>query len=284
MHDVMQKITSVPGIIGAVLFDESGACIAQDLKPPYEVILFTELLVQFQDVYDNHLALSEFDTINSVITTFDGGHLVVRRHYDMILMVLATESSNLAMLGVSMNVALLKLSRSGGQGAPTALGSSVSSSRQPQGYNSAVPPPVPPAARASAPQIPTNQSYGNQNYGNQGYGNQSYGGSGQSSRPSASGTADGRMSISWTAEPSGGRPPRDAVGLGVMRHVLKALARRIGPAEARSILDAELRNMGATPSTVRASEFTDMLHNVANRMANRADREAFIADALGDMG
>ncbi|WP_428267519.1 hypothetical protein [Haliangium sp.] len=278
----MQKITSVAGVLGAAVFDDSGACLAQDLKPPYEAILLTEILGQLGDIYDNYLALAETDAIASLIGTFDGGHVLVRRFGDHTLIVIASEEANLAMLGVSINVALLKLSRAGIAPGGIAPGAPRPPAPPPQAYGSAprppygsTPPPPPPHLRdrVSNSSIPGHSVQNPQVS------------SSQNMRSSMRGGVDTSTSISWSAEDLGGqRPPPDAVGLAVMRHVLKALARRIGPVDARAILDEELRVIGATPATVRASEFTDIIHNVARRMANQADRSAFIADALGDAG
>jgi hypothetical protein len=264
MHDSMQKITSVPGVIGAAVFDESGACLAHALKPPYEAILLTEILLQLRDVYDNYLALAESAEINSLVGSFEGGYLLIRRQQTQTLIVLASEAVNLAMLGVSINIAQLKLSRAGDQPPQPvmALGSQPppppprAFERPP--VSSSAPPPLPPPRGVSP---------------------------GQSVRGPARSVADSQVSISWSSDDLGQqKPPPDAVGLAVMRHVLKALARRIGAVDARAILDEELRTIGATPATVRAGDFTDIIHSVASRMANTDDREAFIADALGDAG
>lgn len=265
MQESMQKITSVPGVLGAAVFDESGACLGHALRPPYEAILLTEILLQLRDVYDNYLALAESAEINSLIGAFEGGHLIIRRHQTQTLIVLASETVNLAMLGVSINIAQLKLNRIGEQQPQPAMAHGSQPPRPPARAfeRAAAPPPQPPPLPPPRPSVSTSQSL----------------------RVPARGSFDSQVGISWSSDDIGQqKPPPDAVGLGVMRHVLKALARRIGAVDARAILDEELRTIGATPATVRASDFTDIIHSVASRMPSADDREAFIADALGDAG
>ncbi|GAB4566574.1 MAG: hypothetical protein Tsb0020_18360 [Haliangiales bacterium] len=288
MHDSMQKITRVAGVLGAAIFDDSGACLAQDLTPPYEPILLAEISTQLRDVYDNYLALAESDSISSLVATFDEGYLLVRNFSRRTLMVIASTQTNLAMLAVSINVAMLKLGRApapaqAGMGAQSV--SPVHQSYPPQpppypGMSSSSPglhrrdtmPIEPPAAAgggyAARGSAPSNSVLHNSSVGS-----------------SVNRAVGSSLSISWTDEGQGGkRPPPDAVGLSVMRHVLKALARRIGAVDARAILDEELRMIGESPATVRAGQFTDIIHSVAARMPNAAERSAFIADALGDAG
>ena len=259
MQTALQSLIQVPGVSGAAVFDLSGDCLAESLEPPYEPILLAEVVSRLREVYDNYVALDDAAG-KAVALVFEEGHLLIRSLDNITVVAIASRVANLAMLGVALNVAGLKLSRAAASRAPA-------DEIVPQ---PSAPPPQPiaavahgdpyvggaPSPAASPPPLPAGLATGSTNTGNS-------------------------VSVSWTAERLDVPAPPDAVGLRVMRHVLKSLMRQIGR-EGKPVLEEELYRIGATPATVTGSQFTDLIMAVARRIPNAAARDAFMSDALGD--
>ncbi len=72
--------------------------------------------------------------------------------------------------------------------------------------------------------------------------------------------------------------PVNAVGARVMRGVVQALAKQVGPF-AKVMVKKELKKMGASSSTLDQSMFEDFVQNVSKKIDDPDGRRAFLAQA-----
>ncbi len=257
MKLALQSLIQVPGVLGAAVFSSSGACLAEILEPPYEPILLTEVLGRLREALENYVAVDDAE-VGAAALIFEEGHCLIRITGGITVAVLASNAANIAMLGVALNVAALKCARSAGS-----------------------------ATRDSSLEISPRTAHGsdaNTAVVNNSTVVESVGGSRQQ-RPKAKKKkkkpVNTSLSVSWAVDGYDLPPPPGAVGLVVMRHVLKSLMRQIGR-EGKPLLEEELHRIGATPATVTAGQFTDLIVSVARRIPSPGARDAFMSDALGD--
>ena len=114
--EAVSTLTKTDGVLGVVIFDDSGQCLANDLPPPYEPILLGEVIKRLSGTFDVLTSLEGGEA-----TTFsvdcEEGCLVVRRAEHRWILAIASLEANLNLLNVALNVVTLTLSR--GDGAPS---------------------------------------------------------------------------------------------------------------------------------------------------------------------
>jgi predicted regulator of Ras-like GTPase activity (Roadblock/LC7/MglB family) len=110
--DALATLCKTDGVIGALVLDELGACLADHLPPPYEPLLFLELVGRVLSVFDLVATLDEGEPESLLLDCEEGG-LVLRRLDREWLMVWTRSEVNLSLLNVALNVAALNLQREG---------------------------------------------------------------------------------------------------------------------------------------------------------------------------
>ena len=113
MNEALATLSRTDGVIGVVVFDDSGKCVANDLPPPYEPILMAEVLRRLSAAFD---VISSLDATE--VTSFgvdcEEGSIVVRRVDHHWVLALTHSEVNMSLLNVAMNVVVLNLSRTSG--------------------------------------------------------------------------------------------------------------------------------------------------------------------------
>jgi len=125
MDNVLSGINAIAGVIGSAAFDSDDACVAHRVPPPYEPILVTQVMRELRSALG---ILSYLDDSSPAwgmfVVGYDDGYVIIRPVDDSTtILVLASLSLNLSMLGIGFNVASLKLAQDRG-GPPSAIGSS----------------------------------------------------------------------------------------------------------------------------------------------------------------
>lgn len=108
--NALAALCKTDGVVGAVVLDELGACVADHLPPPYEPLLFLEMVARVLAVFDLIATLDEGEAESLALDCEDGG-LVLRRLDRQWLMVLTRPEINLSLLNVALNVAALNWQR-----------------------------------------------------------------------------------------------------------------------------------------------------------------------------
>lgn len=89
--------------------------------------------------------------------------------------------------------------------------------------------------------------------------------------------------MNWEVPTPGRRPSRGAVGLPVMRHLLRVFT-RYRPADGRMLLEAELARRALQPMDVEARVLNELLSFAMQHVADPVLRERFLAEVLQDDG
>jgi predicted regulator of Ras-like GTPase activity (Roadblock/LC7/MglB family) len=113
MNEAFATLSRTDGVIGVVVFDEAGKCIANDLPPPYEPILLAEVLRRLSAVFDVFSSLDAAE-VTSFSVDCEEGSIVVRRVEQHWVLALTQAEVNMSLLNVAMNVVVLNLSRASG--------------------------------------------------------------------------------------------------------------------------------------------------------------------------
>jgi hypothetical protein len=129
MDNVLSGINAIAGVIGSAAFDSNDACVAHRVPPPYEPILITQVMRELRAALG---ILSYLDDSSSswgmFVVGYDDGYVIVRPvDESTTILVLASLSLNLSMLGIGFNVASLKIAQDRGGGTPAAVGSTSNS-------------------------------------------------------------------------------------------------------------------------------------------------------------
>ena len=77
---------------------------------------------------------------------------------------------------------------------------------------------------------------------------------------------------------AGGDAPPDAVGAEVLKRLLKALARQLGPAS-KIVLKQEITKMGSSPSTLVAGQYNDLVLMLSRRIPDQSKIDEFLREA-----
>ena len=111
MNEAFATLSKTDGVVGVVVFDEHGACIANDMPAPYEPILLFEVMKRLWAAFSTFSSL-DAGPVSSFSLDCEEGSLVLR-HVDQHWVLALTHSEvNMSMLNVAMNVVVLNLSRS----------------------------------------------------------------------------------------------------------------------------------------------------------------------------
>jgi predicted regulator of Ras-like GTPase activity (Roadblock/LC7/MglB family) len=113
MNEAFATLSRTDGVIGVVVFDDGGRCIANDLPPPYEPILLAEVLRRLSAAFDVFSSLDSAE-VTSFAVDCEEGSVVVRRVEQHWVLALTQAEVNMSLLNVAMNVVVLNLSRSSG--------------------------------------------------------------------------------------------------------------------------------------------------------------------------
>lgn len=262
VQPIITNLTDVAGVSGAAIFDDSGHCMGHHLFPPYEPVLLWEMLRELRVATDGYAGMGVGDQISDSLLVFEHGKILTRRADPFELVALTTANANLAVLAVAFNVAMLRLHQSGGPGWNASASSRGFSSAGVPAYASQ----REPSARYDLP-----PDHGNAHRSSSRFPAAPHNGS----APSGGDAYNTKMSWSQTQDRIAG-----AVGVKVMRHLLMVTQRYMGQ-DAQSVLERELRSVGATPQTLTSSQFADVIRSVS-RLLQLDQRENYIADVLGD--
>jgi predicted regulator of Ras-like GTPase activity (Roadblock/LC7/MglB family) len=126
MNEALASLSKTDGVIGVVVFDAQGHCVANDLPPPYEPILLAEVVKRLQAAFDVFGTLDQGDVTSFGVDCEDGS-LVLRRVDQNWVLALTHPDVNMSMLNVAMNVVVLNLSRQPNSGTHRAARSSSDS-------------------------------------------------------------------------------------------------------------------------------------------------------------
>ena len=258
MRAIVEALSKVPGVIGCAILDSDRTPLESILQPPYDPVLCAEVVRLVHDASVNYASLGGEEALSACVMCADG-YVVVRIVSGYSLVVLAARECNVAMVGAGSGVATLKLQRLVSAKAAPARPAVPAQVLAPQPVAAARPAATSPRyTRENPPPLPNRDA-------------------------STSGSVSMSMSMSVSWSEIDPHAPADAIGLRVMRHVLKSLMRQIGR-QSKIVLENELSRIGATPSSVRAHQFTDLIMRVAKSIPNADGRTAFINGCLGDVG
>jgi len=135
MNEAFATLSRTDGVIGVVVFDDSGRCIANDLPPPYEPILLAEVLRRLSAAFDVFSSLDSTE-VTSFAVDCEEGSLVVRRVEQHWVLALTQAEVNMSLLNVAMNVVVLNLSRTSGSQPIVRSHTDTHSGRSSQGFQS----------------------------------------------------------------------------------------------------------------------------------------------------
>jgi len=110
MNEAFASLSKTDGVIGVMVFDEHGSCVANDMPPPYEPILLSEVVRRLSGAFDTFSSL-DAGTASSFSMDCEEGSVVVRRVEHSWVVALTHPDVNMSMLNVAMNVVALNLSR-----------------------------------------------------------------------------------------------------------------------------------------------------------------------------
>lgn len=268
MNEILSSINAIQGVIGTVVFSNSGQCLGSVLAPPYEPVLFSQFLAQLKSAGDIFGQLSN-NPINVAILRFDAGYLYLRNLKNAILMVLTHASANLSMVSVGCNVAVFKLEAA--IHAPISSPSPQSLSPSRGTLSNRFP-------ALGAPELNTaisNQYSALPNVNESQKLN-------STPKPGAGTWSTSTMNLSKSSGESSSlnaEIPPDAVGRPVIEALLKALARQLGPFAKVHVKEA-LGKMGVSASTVTLSQYNDLVSLLATRVTEPARAKAFVVEAV----
>ncbi len=265
MGQIIDPLAKIRGVSCVVLFDPLTNIAEQHASIPYEEIVLRDILMRIGSVHDNCVSLA-INGNPKMFQAFEQGFVAIRKSNGYTLITVATRETNMAMLGIAMNVAAKRLS----------------SIKTKAAVPSPPPIPVPQPAEIEPTLRPMKAEVEGTNVSSSRSSSRNVNTSVSSSRNSSRSV---NMSMSWTVEPE--RISRrflteDAIGIKVMQHLLVRLARLIGKHDATFFLEDELMKIGETPATIRHEQFGELIKCVAKRISDSDKRETFVMQALGD--
>lgn len=273
IQPIINNLTEVAGVGGAAIFDDTGHCIAHHLFPPYDPFLLWEMLRELRGATDGYVGVGVGDEVTGTLLSFEHGKVFTRRAAPFELVALTAHDANIAVLAVSFNVAMLRLHQAAGTG----WRDSSSSSR---GMNSTGVPNAQSSRREWSSRYDVRGDTA-ETPGAVAYPHPSSQSSSYPSFPAApTASISQHTPMSWSQNDRG--KVVGAVGTKVMQHLLTVTQRYFGR-DAQPLLERELRGMGATPQTLTAAQFADVIRGVA-RLLPREQHERYMAEVLGDRG
>jgi predicted regulator of Ras-like GTPase activity (Roadblock/LC7/MglB family) len=127
MNEALASLSKTEGVLGVVVFDDQGTCIANDLPTPYEPILISDVIRRLSNAFTVFSSIEDGE-VTSFSMDCEDGSMLLRRVDHLWLLALAHPKANMNMLNVAMNVVVLNLSRGQpGSGTQRASRSSIES-------------------------------------------------------------------------------------------------------------------------------------------------------------
>ena len=238
---ILAAIDRTPGMIGAAVYDDAGACVGHTFRPPYDPVIGEEIVARF-DALAGFASSLDNGQPDSLVVETDAALILVKKLPAVSLVILAQPTVNAAMLHVAMNSAALKLSS---DGRSNAMSRSTSHAMSGHALSS----------HAMSQSVARDWSQ----------------------RPASSVT---RNVMGGLGSVINSEVPPDAVGSAFVRHVLRVFTRFAGD-QAKFILRDELVRMGVRPQTLRKSQVADFLAALGDTIPSRRERRRFRTEALG---
>jgi len=239
MNDILDVLIRVPGVSGAALCNQQGECVLSQLIPPFEPILIKKIVSEVRSVFQMMRYLDDSEP-QFLVLHLDDFVVAVRQIGELTLVALAASTTNSTMLGVGFNVVNLKIHEHGIENFELAAGTG---SRTGSGAQSL---PRPSGGTSTAGPIVRSES-----------------------------TAIG--SASFGMSETGQRVAPDYIGDEFVQHLVKALARQLGPA-AKIVFKQQVKQIGLTVGTITPNNLSAVVDALLQRITDRAKREAFLSD------
>ena len=112
MSVLLGRLASIPGVSACAIFNANGECVAEDLKPPYESVLFSSTNNQLREAWEVFTFLDDSKP-DLIVSKFEFGYLAIRRASGHTIFIVAEPTVNMAMINVGVNVAVLRLAEGG---------------------------------------------------------------------------------------------------------------------------------------------------------------------------
>lgn len=142
----LSSLSGTDGVLGSVVFDRTGVCVANDLPAPYEPVLMADFVRRLLGTFDVFASLDDCGVTGLYASCERGG--VLLRHVDGHTLVVLTHTDvNVNLLNVALNVAVLNLARemnndvSRSRASPIAFGGQSSHSMSQSGVPGEIIPP-----------------------------------------------------------------------------------------------------------------------------------------------
>jgi len=238
MNDILDVLIRVPGVSGAALCNQQGECVLSQLIPPFEPILIKKVVSEVRGVFQMMRYLDDSEP-QFLVLHFDDVVVAVRQIEELTLIALAVSTTNSTMLGVGLNVVNLKILEHGIANFELAAGTG---SRSGSGLQ-------------STPRPAT----------------------GTTSGPIARSEGTSISSPGISGSDSGQQPAPDFIGDELVQHLVKALARQLGPA-AKVVFKQQVKHIGLTVGTITPNNLSSVVDAVLQRLTDQAKREAFLTE------
>jgi len=108
--EALSTLSKTDGVLGVVVFDDQGTCLANHLPAPYEPILLSEVVRRLSSAFDVFSSLAE-GAPSSFSVDCEDGSLILRCVERYWVVALTHPDANMNLLNVAMNVVVLNLSR-----------------------------------------------------------------------------------------------------------------------------------------------------------------------------
>jgi hypothetical protein len=239
MNEILDVLVRIPGVSGAALCNQQGECVLSQLIPPFEPILIKKIVSEVRGVFQMMRYLDDSEP-QFLVLHLDDVVVAVRQIEELTLVALATITTNSTMLSVGFNVVHLKILDHGIANFELAAGTG------PRPGSGSLSPPRPSGGTPTA--VPIAHSEG-------------------TSIGSAS------LSISDSGQPVA----PDFIGDELVQHLVKALARQLGPA-ARVVFKQQVKHIGLTIGMITPSNLSTVVDALLQRVTDAAKREAFLSD------
>lgn len=110
MNEAFATLSKTDGVVGVVVFDDQGGCVANEMPAPYEPILLFEVMKRLWAAFATFSSLDN-GPVSSFCLDCEEGSVVLRRLEQHWVLALTHSEVNMSMLNVAMNVVVLNLSR-----------------------------------------------------------------------------------------------------------------------------------------------------------------------------
>jgi len=239
MNEILDVLIRIPGVSGAALCNQQGECVLSQLIPPFEPILIKKIVSEVRSVFQMMRYLDDSEP-QFLVLHLDDVVVAVRQIEELTLIALATSTTNSTMLGVGLNVVNLKIHEYGIANFELAAGTG---SRSGTGSQSL------PQQRGRTP----------------------------TAAPIARSESTAIGSASFGISDGGQPAAPDFIGDEFVQHLVKALARQLGPA-AKVVFKQQVKQIGLTVGTITPNNLSTLVDALLQRITDVAKREAFLSD------